>query len=150
MRTSIAIIAAGTVVAVGTVVTVLAGCAALFAGDQSADERLARPEHPRTSPSGQFVARVEFGQEQNGVPTWIVVVTDSAGGEVFRDSDAYSSRHGVGITWLSSKAELWLLSSDVGTSYVQRDADGTWSKEYPRPGHFDEDVPAEIRELSGR
>ncbi|MGH3991991.1 MAG: hypothetical protein ACRDSN_05945, partial [Pseudonocardiaceae bacterium] len=73
-----------------------------------------------------------------------------AGREVFRDRDAYSSRHGVGITWLSGKDELWLLSSDVGTSYVAQDAEGTWHKEHPRPGHFDQDVPAEIRELAGR
>ena len=143
MRTSIAITMVG-------VAAVLAGCVALFGGDRSADDRFARPEHPRTSPSGEYVARVDLGPEQNGVPTWIVVIIDSAGREVFRDDAAYSTRHGVGITWLSSKDELWLLSSDVGTSYVQQDSDGVWSKEYPRPGHFNEDVPAEIRELSGR
>ncbi len=84
------------------------------------------------------------------MPTWIVVITDRAGREVFRDNDAYSSRHGVGITWRSGKDELWLLSSDVGTSYVRQDAEGAWRKDHPRPGHFGEDVPAEIRELAGR
>ncbi|HEX2300684.1 MAG TPA: hypothetical protein VHH34_19635 [Pseudonocardiaceae bacterium] len=137
------------IVAVAAVAAVLAGCAATFGGDR-VDERFVRPEHPRTSPSGQFVARVEFGPEQNGVPTWIVLITGRAGHEVFRDSQAYSSRHGVGITWQHGKDELWLISSDVGTSSVRRDPDGTWHKEYPRPGHFDEDVPAEIRELAGR
>src|SRR5688572_16719902 len=96
-------------VAVAAVTAVLAGCAALFGGDRT-DQRFARPEEPCTSPSGQFVARVDLGPEQNGVPTWIAVITDRKGQEVFRDSDAYSSRHGVGITWLSGKDELWLLS----------------------------------------
>jgi uncharacterized lipoprotein len=63
MRTSIAIIAAGTVVAV------LAGCAALSAGDQSADERFARPEHPRTSPSGELVAGVDLGPSRTACPS---------------------------------------------------------------------------------
>ncbi|MGH3937378.1 MAG: hypothetical protein ACRDTG_01885 [Pseudonocardiaceae bacterium] len=133
----------------GALTAVLAGCAALFGSDR-VNERFARPEHPRTSPSGQFVAHVEFGPEQNGVLTWVVVITDRGGHEVFRDNYAYSSRHGVGITWLSGKDQLWLLSSDVGTSSVQQDAGSTWRKEYPRLGHFDQDVPPEIRELAGR
>lgn len=135
--------------AVAAAAAVLAGGAALFGGDR-VDERFARPDHPRTSPSGQYVARVDLGPEQNGVPTWLVVITDRAGREVFRDSDTYSSRHGVGITWLSGTDQLWLISSDVGTSSVQRQADGSWRKTSPRPGHFDQDVPAEIRELAGR
>lgn len=48
--------------------------------------------------------------------SWIVVITERAGREVFRDGEAYSSRHGVGITWLTDTDELWVLSSDVGTS----------------------------------
>lgn len=129
------------------VVAVLAGCTALFGG---AEERFVRPGQPRTSPSGEFVAQADLGPEQNGVPTWIVVITGRDGREVFRDSEAYSSRHGVGITWRTGTDELWVLSADVGTSYVRQDAAGSWSKGYPRPGHYDEDTPAEIRELAGR
>lgn len=129
------------------VAAVLAGCTALPGG---AGERFARPGQPRTSPSGEFVAQADLGPEQNGVPTWIVVITERDGREVFRDSAAYSSRHGVGITWLTGADELWLLSSDVGTSYVRQNTAGNWSKEYPRPGHYDEDVPTEIRKLAGR
>jgi len=84
------------------------------------------------------------------VRTWIVVITARDGREVFRDGQAYSSRHGVGITWLTGTDELWVLSSDVGTSYIRQDADGNWHKDYPRPGHFEEDVPVEIRQLAGR
>jgi hypothetical protein len=132
------------------VATVLAGCTALFGGDRGAEQRFARPGQPQTSPSGKFVAQADLGPEQNGVPTWVVVITERDGREVFRDSEAYSSRHGVGITWRAGTDELWVLSSDVGTSSVRRGADGNWSKEYPRPGHYEQDVPAEIRELAGR
>ncbi|MGQ0773355.1 MAG: hypothetical protein ACT4NY_02885 [Pseudonocardiales bacterium] len=144
MRISIVIIAAITVAGV------LAGCTALFGADRGADERYARPGQPQTSPSGKFVAHAEFGPEQNGVQTWIVVITERDGREVFRDTEAYSSRHGVGITWRTDADQLWILSADVGTSYVQHNTDGTWSKEYPRLDHYDEDVPAEIREIEGR
>ena len=129
------------------VATVLAGCTALFGG---AEERFVRPGQPRTSPSGEFVAQADLGPEHNGVPTWIVVITARDGREVFRDGEVYSSRHGVGITWLTDTDELWVLSSEVGTSYVRHDAAGSWHKDYPRPGHYDEDVPAEIRQLAGR
>jgi len=132
------------------VVTVLAGCTALFGGDRGAEQRFARPGQPQTSPSGTFVAQADLGPEPNGVQTWVVVITERDGREVFRDSEAYSSRHGVGITWRAGTDELWVLSSDVGTSSVRRGADGNWSKEYPRPGHYEQDVPAEIRELAGR
>lgn len=141
------------------VAALLGGCTAPPAGSDShhadetarrhADAGLVRPGQPRISPSGEFVARVEPGPARNGVPTWVVVLTDRTGREVFRDSDAHSSRPGVAITWLTGEDELWLVSGDTGTSYLQQDADG-WSKERPRPGHFDQDVPPEIRELAGR
>lgn len=139
-----------TTVTIAVAVAVLAGCTALFGTGRGADERFARPGQPQTSPSGEFVAQADLGPEQNGVQTWIVVITERDGREVFRDAEAYSSRHGVGITWLTGTDQLWVLSADVGTSYVQQDAAGTWRKQYPRPGHDDEDVPTEIRNLSGR
>jgi hypothetical protein len=70
-----------------------------------------------------------MGPNQNGVDTWVAVIRDNAtGAEVFRDSYAYGNRHGVGITWLSSADQLWLLSNDVGTAHVDRKPDGTWIK----------------------
>ena len=42
-----------------TVVSVLAGCTALFGADRNADERFVRREQPQTSPSGEFVAHAE-------------------------------------------------------------------------------------------
>ncbi|MGH3931780.1 MAG: hypothetical protein ACRDTF_17605 [Pseudonocardiaceae bacterium] len=137
-------------IVVVAVVAVLAGCTALFGGDRGVEERFVRPGQPRTSPSGGLVAQADLGPEQNGVPTWIVVITERDGREVFRDSEAYSSRHGVGITWRTGTDELWVLSSDVGTSAIRQGPDGSWSKGYLRPGHYAEDVPAEIRELAGR
>lgn len=137
-------------IALAVAVAVLAGCAALSGGNRNTDERFARPGQPQTSPSGEFVARADLGPEQNGVQTWIVVITDRTGREVFRDTEAYSSRHGVGITWLTRADTLWVLSADVGTSSVQQDPNSTWHKRYPRPGHLNEDIPPEIRQLTGR
>jgi hypothetical protein len=118
--------------------------------DRNADERFVRPGQPRVSPSGKFVAHAEPGPEPAGEPTWIVVITDREGRELFRDTEAYRSRPGVGITWLTDTDELWLLSTDTGLSYLQPDEDDIWSKERPRPDHHDQDVPAEIRQLAGR
>ncbi|MEJ7630703.1 MAG: hypothetical protein WKF54_14035 [Nocardioidaceae bacterium] len=125
MRTMIVLITAA------LTVSVLAGCSVLFGDARSAPDRFAQPGHPVASPSGKFVARVDIEPEQNGVETWIVVIDDVSGRKVFRDTDAYSSRHGVGITWLSGADELWLLSSDIGTSSVARGPDGGWRKEFP-------------------
>lgn len=67
------------------------------------------------------------------------------GKEVFHDSTAYSTRHGVGVTWLSTKDQLWILSSDVGTSYVQSDG-SVWTKTSITPTTR-KDIPKEIHDL---
>lgn len=154
MRTTILII---------TLVAVLAGCTGGSSGNSGTDERITpnihrgtderfvRPGQPRTSPSGEFVAHAEPepGPEQSGASAWIVVITDHAGREVFRSTEASHDRPGVDITWLTDTDELWVLSPDAGPWYVQQDGDDTWSRERPRQDHRDEDVPAEIRELAG-
>lgn len=132
-----------TVLAVVTV-TLLAGCG-MFGKSDRRDERFARPGEPKASPSGTYTAVVEYGPQQNGVDTWVVVLKE-ADKEVFRDSYAYSTRHGVGVTWLSTSDQLWVLSSDVGASHVDRTADGTWKKTAITP-ETRGDVPAEINEL---
>jgi hypothetical protein len=91
---------------------------------RSLDERFVVPDRPRHSPSGEFLALVEDGPVQNGVRTWVVVLVDSDGAEVFRDDYAYSTRHGVGVTWLSDEDQVWILSGDVGTAYVEREVGG--------------------------
>lgn len=93
------------------------------------DDRFARPGQPKTSPSGDYTVSVDMGPVENGVKTWVAVIRDNkTGAEAFRDSYAYSSRHGVGITWLSTNDQLWLLSGDVGPAHVDRRPDGTWTK----------------------
>jgi hypothetical protein len=92
------------------------------------------------------VASFRDGPAQNGVPTWIVVVTDTAGHVVFDDGYAYSRRHGVGATWLSDRDQLWILSGDVGTAHVEQSDGGGWVKTDITPDTVGT-VPAEIRKL---
>ena len=139
-----------------TIVSVLGGTAVLlvvlaaayvlgvFSGDKG--ERFATPARPLPSPSGAYIAAPEMGPEQNGVKTWVVVIRDRSGTEVFRDHYAYSTRHGVGITWLATADQLWILSGDVGTAHVDRLPDGTWEKTAITPETLDQ-VPQEIAQL---
>jgi hypothetical protein len=126
------------------IAALLAGCG-LFGRDR-ANDRFARPGHPKTSPSGSYTALAEFGPEQNGVKTWVAVIRDKSGKDVFRDDYAYSTRHGIGITWLSSGDQLWLLSGDVGDAHVNRNPNGTWTKTQIVPETV-KDIPPEIEAL---
>ena len=113
-------------------------------------ERFVRPDKAKRSPSGAFIASFRPGPEQNGVATWVVVIADTDGSEVFRDDRAYSARHGVGVTWLSVRDQLWILSSDIGDGYVERREDaGTWTKVMLGPENRD-GVPEEVRQLTRR
>ncbi|RKT55487.1 hypothetical protein [Saccharothrix australiensis] len=117
------------------------------AGPARDDDRFVRPDAPKASPSGSYTAHAELGPAQNGVATWVVVIRDRGGSEVFRDDYAYSTRHGVGITWLSTADQLWVLSSDVGDAHVDR-VGTTWTKTPITPDTLG-DEPEEIRRLSG-
>lgn len=128
-----------------TVAALVAGCGLSGRSDPAAD-RFVRPDHPASSPSGSYTATVGYGPEENGVETWVVSIRDRNGNTEFLDSDAYSSRHGVGITWLSTDDQLWLLSSDVGTAHLDRNADGTWTKTWLNPQTM-ADMPDEIKAL---
>ncbi|WP_232020066.1 hypothetical protein [Mycolicibacterium hassiacum] len=134
-------VTAGVLAAVLAALTLLAGCAM---SDPSADGRAVRPDHPRQSPSGQFTAYAEPGPDQNGVETWTVVVRGRAGEEVFRDDYAYSTRHGVLITWLTTEPhQLWVYSGDVAVSYVSPDSTGRWTK----TAVSRDEIPSEITDL---
>lgn len=136
-----------TLLAVGLMaaLTVVAGCS-LFGSDRDGDDRFVEVGRPKESPSSEFTASLAEGPSQNGVATRIVVVTDADEREVFRDDYAYSTRHGVGVTWLSSADQLWILSSDVGTAHIDRQTDGTWAKTAITPETRDT-VPEEITKL---
>jgi hypothetical protein len=108
--------------------------------------RFATLQQGKPSPSDAFIAKVETGAEQNGVATWITVIQDKSGREVFRDSYAYSTRHGVGITWLSTADQLWLISSDVGLARIDKQDDGRWTKTTITPEMLAQ-VPQEIAQL---
>jgi hypothetical protein len=127
------------------VLVVAAGCGMFGRGGKSQD-RFVRPGAPRTSPTGAFVATVEEKQGPDSVKTWTTVVTDKDGAEVFRDGYAYSTRHAVAVTWLSTKDQLWILSSDVGTAHIEPGPDGKWVKTSITP-QTKADVPQEISDL---
>lgn len=127
--------------------TLLAGCSGTGqTRPSSADvNRLVRPDHPVDSPSGEYTASVEYGPTENNVKTWIPVIRDNNGSEVFRDSHdpyaPYSTRSVLYVAWLSTKpAELWVYSGDVGQFAIAKQPDGTWAKR-------SETMPEEIANL---
>lgn len=111
------------------------------------NERFVRLDAPKRSPSGAFTAYVVPGPVQNSVKTLIPVIRDSNNIEVFHDTEAYSTRHGVGVTWLSTKDQLWILSGDVGDAYVELGADGAWHKTRLTP-EMKNPIPSEIEKLT--
>lgn len=122
------------------VVAIVAGCGT---GEDGAAP-IVTPDRSQASPSGTYTAYVQEGPEENGVKTWVLLVRDQAGKEVFRDRSAYSTRNGVMISWLSTEPEqLWVYSGDVGVHKIAPGAKGGWT----RTGVETENVPAEI---SGR
>jgi hypothetical protein len=123
------------------VVVTLSGC-----NLGSAEDRFVRPGSPRTSPTGGFTAEIQNGPERDGAPSWVVVVRDSAGGEVFRDDFAYSIRHRIGVTWRSDRDQLWIVSTEAGTHYVQQGAGQRWDKRAVTQDTRDQ-VPEEIAKL---
>lgn len=131
------------VAALLAVASVLAGCV-FNRADHSNDKRMVKPDNPQPSPSGQYTAYAEWGPDENTVKTWMVVIRDKSGNEVFHDDYAYSTRHGVMITWLSTEPnQLWIYSGDVAVSRVSPNPSGTWEKVPVRR----QEVPSEISEL---
>lgn len=129
-------------------IAVILAVMALAVGCGKSDDAAAAivtPGHPQTSPSGAYTAFVQEGpEEENGVKTWVVLVRDQAGKEVFRDRSAYSTRHGVMINWLSTEPEqLWVYSGDVGVHKIAPGAQGGWT----RTGVKSENVPSGISSL---
>lgn len=107
----------------------LAGCGG------EPEDRFARPGAPANSPSGKFVAHAESGSE--------VRVTDRDGGEVFRRSYEYatSSRaDGIGVVWLSTKDQLWVLVPGDTSERIEAGPDGVWTA-------VEADLPGEITRL---
>lgn len=122
----------------------LAGCTSQTGGATDVDTAN-RSGQEVTSPSGDHTGTLVDGPEQDGVATLVVVVTGADGEEVFRTSDAYSTRHGVAIAWQSDDDVLWVLSSDVGTSRIEEAPSG-WEQTWLTPETRD-DVPPEIAAL---
>jgi hypothetical protein len=131
-------------VATGIAVMVaLSGCQATSTDHDT--ERFVKPGAPKVSPSKIYTAAVDRGPVHDGVETWVAVIIDEAGAEVFHDDHAFSTGHETDITWLSNEDQLWLLSREMGSAHVDRHPDGRWIKTTVSPDV--DSMPAEIREL---
>ncbi|AKS32415.1 hypothetical protein [Mycolicibacterium goodii] len=127
------------------VMVVLSGCQPL--GTDHDPERFVRPGAPKVSPSKIYTAAVDQGPFRDGVETWVAVIIDESGAEVFHDDHPFDAGHETSITWLSTEDQLWLLSGDVGSAHVDRHPDGRWVKTTVSPDV--DGMPDEIRELLG-
>ena len=78
-----------------------------------------------TSPGGEYVITLEAAPDKNGVQMSVPVISEVDGAEVFRADREYSHRHGVGVRW-SDDDTVWVLSSDIGDSRIDRQPDGQW------------------------
>ena len=103
------------VAAFAALLLVLTGCGS------DREDRFARPGAPKTSPTGKFVAHAESASE--------VRITDRNGGEMFRKSYEYatSSRaDAIGVVWLSTKDQLWVLVPGDTSERVEAGPTGVW------------------------
>ena len=119
----------------GAIAALVALLLALTACGGDPEDRFARPGAPTNSPSGKFVAHAESGSE--------VRVTDRDGGEVFRKSYEYatSSRaDGIGVVWLSTQDQLWVLVPGDTSERIEAGPDGVWTA-------VEADLPGEITRL---
>ncbi|XVV06038.1 hypothetical protein ACQPW3_11890 [Actinosynnema sp. CA-248983] len=126
------------------VIALLALASCTGSAPDDVDERFVVPGKPRTSPSGNFTAHVEVGDDKTAR---LVSISDAKDVEVFRDDLVYRVGNAGRLTvvWLSTADQLWILSTDIGTRYVNRDAStGTWTVDYPADR---KDVPQEIKDL---
>ncbi|WP_396903369.1 hypothetical protein [Mycolicibacterium sp.] len=125
-------------------VAVLLAAVAIAAGcgkDENSVVPVVTPDHAQTSPSGTYTAFAQHGPQENGQDTWVVVIRDEAGNEVFHDRSAYSPAAGVMITWLSTEpAQLWVYSGDTGVYRIAPGSHGGWTRAGVKP----DNMPSEI------
>jgi len=83
------------------------------------------PGAVRPSPSTLFVVDPELVDPQ--ADTWVVVIRDHRGVEVFRDGTHYPAADGLIVTWLSNADQLWVLSGRSTVERITRGPTG-WAK----------------------
>ncbi|MGH8909166.1 MAG: hypothetical protein ACRD0K_22400 [Egibacteraceae bacterium] len=97
------------------------------------DDVLATPDHPVTSPSGRYALEVLSGRVTTGAPQGSVMVArfriSEVGGKVLYEDDTdYTLLHTTFFLWADDTDQAWVYSGDVGTTYLERDATGAWTK----------------------
>ncbi|MBP2450938.1 hypothetical protein [Mycolicibacterium lutetiense] len=121
------------------VMVIVAGCGK----SDNAAAAIVTPGHDQASPSDAYTAVAEEGPDENGVKTWVVVIRDKAGQEVFHDHSSYRTP-GVMITWLPTEPEqLWVYSGDAGVYRIAPGSHGGWTRSVVKR----ENVPPEISSL---
>ncbi|MGA5545812.1 hypothetical protein ACPCIR_28565 [Mycobacterium sp. NPDC051198] len=101
------------------------------------------PGHDQRSPSDAYTASAQDGPDENGGKTWVPVIRDEAGREVFHDHSSYRTP-GVVITWLPTEPEqLWVYSDEDGIYRIAPGSHGGWTRSAVKR----ENVPSEISNL---
>jgi len=89
---------------------------------------------PQKSPDGKFTL-VTSVNESNADPRRylcvIVDIKDSVGKSVYRKVTPVSDTQGWSIRWLDND-KIELASSDIGTHHIRRQADGSWTDDFPQ------------------
>lgn len=107
--------------------------------------RLVTASHPVASPSARYSAALTPATVTGGVQTYVVVIRDAAGRELFRDTATYTADQGLAVAWLSTRDQLW-LQSESATSHVDL-VGAAWRKTAITPATVDT-IPAEIKALT--
>jgi hypothetical protein len=108
-------------------------------------ERLARPGHAVTAPTGGYRLEVVPGEYSgsDGTGTFERIrILDDAGATVHDSSKRFSTRGVTDVLWDEDVARAWVYSSDVGTYYWDRGGDGAWTMRALGPQGIADGEPA--------
>lgn len=97
---------------------------------RAGDPRLATPDHPVASPSGDYRLEVVEGEYQGKEGTgtwWRIRIRDREDRVVLDSPKRFSARFGTFVLWDERVDRAWVESRDVGAYFWERGRDGRWS-----------------------
>ena len=89
---------------------------------------------PQKSPDGKFTLVTSVNQSNADPRRYLCVIVDikdSAGKTVYHKVTPASDTQGWSIRWLDNN-KIQLASSDIGTHHIRRQADGSWTDDFPQ------------------